>query len=823
MKYPYGAGFYQITARPPAPDPKAAPAVSTSGGKIVGLKIAGRRTPKGYIIELLVPWGAFPGLSASPGAQLALQFSLDDGDARDPKLTEPVTLTYRGARNLARSASGLSKWSLVEKPQTGAQVALGPLAALDFPAVFVGDAPVAISAEVGKVMSAQVGSMRIVITDTEAKRCLDRTVNAAPLPAPWDESVAGHLILPTGTLTDGFYSVTATINDQAGQPLGTVSRPFLLVRKTFRQSMSRVQGANVARMSQVNPFKAAGYLGVAVCIERLKRSIEIGDTTMAALAAREAPNRLDLLEKGKLGSGNVGLLDLLALSANPEAQVVVEFPSATTACVSFYCGGIPFVSANVRKYGTEMEATKALEALVSRPLWTPLEKTTVAGRPARVSSRAYVTEFCRLNELAPATQVLLVTTTRKKEAFIREIEHLSQIRADAAVLLPDCPASVRNAVETWAKAADRPIMSLMDADKKDSFVIAGDVARAEVASALKGLSVSALLPADGASETTVAAGDRMISVLCSSRGATERVIRLIAASKPISASEVDDLRIELTNAARARHLMDSASSLPAGMNLFTGDLHMHTFYTDGTLSPVGLALQSMYCELDYAVNTDHNTIEGAQLARALLTKHGFSYPLIVGEEITMKWSHMNAFPLKERARWDLSPEETIAAAHKQGAFIQWNHPDFVSSEWVLDHVRTPLTGTGLDAWEHYPPRYREWKRAGTLPAITGTSDTHGITLGGMERTIVLAPAPEGDDVAEAIRGKRVVALLPSGAELFYGSDPMTSLVWNALAEGKRLKTDRTERLKKMLKKSDLPRLLRDAPSRPIKPDALAVR
>jgi hypothetical protein len=48
-------------------------------------------------------------------------------------------------------------------------------------------------------------------------------------------------------------------------------------------------------------------------------------------------------------------------------------------------------------------------------------------------------------------------------------------------------------------------------------------------------------------------------------------------------------------------------------------------------------------------------------------------------------------------------------------------------------------------------------------------------------------------------------------------------VWNALAEGKRLKTDRTERLKKMLKKSDLPRLLRDAPSRPIKPDALAVR
>jgi hypothetical protein len=131
----------------------------------------------------------------------------------------------------------------------------------------------------------------------------------------------------------------------------------------------------------------------------------------------------------------------------------------------------------------------------------------------------------------------------------------------------------------------------------------------------------------------------------------------------------------------------------------------------------------------------------------------------------------------------------------------------------------------VDAWEHVPPRYDEWKKAGILPAITGTTDTHNGTFAGgghagTERTVIIAPAPTGENLAEAIRNKRVVAVSLTAPHFLYGSDEMTGIVWGALAEGKGLKEARAERLKATLKNADLMGLLRDSPTKPVRPETV---
>lgn len=284
----------------------------------------------------------------------------------------------------------------------------------------------------------------------------------------------------------------------------------------------------------------------------------------------------------------------------------------------------------------------------------------------------------------------------------------------------------------------------------------------------------------------------------------EKVTAIVQSGQPVKPEEVNSLRTELVKALAPK---TPAPKLPEGASLYCGDLHVHSFFSDGSSSPQGMALQSMYCFMDYMALTDHNRIDGAQLVQKQLAEHGFDYPLTVGEEITTEWSHFNAYPLKEVVSEKLPLDEMVKAAHSQGAVIQWNHPHAVDSEWMRSQIPKCLEGTGLDAWEHIPNAYDEWKTAGKLPVITGTTDTHNGTFGDQERTVIIAPAAEGDDIAEAIRRGRAAAIWWKGPHYLYGPDEATALVWAALADGKGLRAAKAERIRKVLAKADLPALI----------------
>jgi len=214
--------------------------------------------------------------------------------------------------------------------------------------------------------------------------------------------------------------------------------------------------------------------------------------------------------------------------------------------------------------------------------------------------------------------------------------------------------------------------------------------------------------------------------------------------------------------------------------------------------------------MDFAVISDHNTIDGARLAQGLLRDRGFACDLFVGEEITNTWGHLNAYPLKEVIPPELTASEMVQAAHRQGAVIQWNHPDWywTSGEWTWANYGSRPVGTGLDAWEHYSPGYEEWRKAGALPVFTGSTDTHDGTFGYPERTMILAPQLSGDDLAGAIRQGRTVMVTASGPRFFYGSDRMVALAWKALADGRALREATVEHYRAVLKKADVVGLLK---------------
>lgn len=211
----------------------------------------------------------------------------------------------------------------------------------------------------------------------------------------------------------------------------------------------------------------------------------------------------------------------------------------------------------------------------------------------------------------------------------------------------------------------------------------------------------------------------------------------------------------------------------------------------------------------------------AQVANKLFRDCGIDFPVIIGEEITMSWSHMNAYPLREVIPANLSPYATIKAAHRQGAVIQWNHPGSYDMVWYLAHGEQAMSGTGLDAWEHPMPQYGQWKKEGRLPPMVGSTDTHSATYGESERTLILAPCPAADDVAEAVRRGANLLVSCADARLFLGPDEMIARAAAALADGQAMQEQRATRLKAALVKADIPSLLRKSPFAVVKPTDVA--
>ncbi len=114
---------------------------------------------------------------------------------------------------------------------------------------------------------------------------------------------------------------------------------------------------------------------------------------------------------------------------------------------------------------------------------------------------------------------------------------------------------------------------------------------------------------------------------------------------------------------------------------FRGDLHSHTFHSDGRWSVKAILDSTVANNLDFVSVTDHNTFSHHAEIDELQNK----YPKLLvlkGEEITTYGGHLNVWGLK-RDQWvdfRVSPGTTDSAkrmakeAHEFGGLISANHP-----------------------------------------------------------------------------------------------------------------------------------------------------
>lgn len=181
--------------------------------------------------------------------------------------------------------------------------------------------------------------------------------------------------------------------------------------------------------------------------------------------------------------------------------------------------------------------------------------------------------------------------------------------------------------------------------------------------------------------------------------------------------------------------------------LWKVDLHTHTSASyDSKTDPAALIARAREVGLDRVAITDHNTLDGALIARGLAPDL-----VIVGEEIeTETGGELIAYFVREAVPGGLSLAETIRRLRAQGAVISVSHP--------LDRLRTTALGERLtreniaqvDALEVFNARCLrsgDNQRAARLAAehgklVTAGSDAH--TLGELGRGYLLMP-PFADD------------------------------------------------------------------------------
>lgn len=105
-------------------------------------------------------------------------------------------------------------------------------------------------------------------------------------------------------------------------------------------------------------------------------------------------------------------------------------------------------------------------------------------------------------------------------------------------------------------------------------------------------------------------------------------------------------------------------------SLLKADLHVHTRYSEDSISPPDKIVQ--HC-LKVGINcvaiTDHNEISGA-----LEVKRIAPFKVIVGEEVLTNRGEIIGYFLTEKIPSRLSPEETVARIKAQGGLACVPHP-----------------------------------------------------------------------------------------------------------------------------------------------------
>ncbi len=110
------------------------------------------------------------------------------------------------------------------------------------------------------------------------------------------------------------------------------------------------------------------------------------------------------------------------------------------------------------------------------------------------------------------------------------------------------------------------------------------------------------------------------------------------------------------------------------MNQSKADLHFHTWHSvDSFISPKDAVKMAVKKNIQILAITDHDTVEGAKVAKAYAEKHNLPVEIIIGEEIYTNGGHVIGLFLQERVPSFQSLEDTLVQIKAQNGLVVIPH------------------------------------------------------------------------------------------------------------------------------------------------------
>jgi len=136
-------------------------------------------------------------------------------------------------------------------------------------------------------------------------------------------------------------------------------------------------------------------------------------------------------------------------------------------------------------------------------------------------------------------------------------------------------------------------------------------------------------------------------------------------------------------------------SLPAGAGLtwLAGDLHAHTFHSDGVMSVDELAAHAVERGLDFVAVTDHNTVSHHGFLGPASARYGVT--LLPGQEVTTELGHAGVLGDVGWVDFREPAPSWLSFTESRGGLMSVNHPFGGANSWVHPMPRRPPL---LEVW-----------------------------------------------------------------------------------------------------------------------------
>jgi hypothetical protein len=215
---------------------------------------------------------------------------------------------------------------------------------------------------------------------------------------------------------------------------------------------------------------------------------------------------------------------------------------------------------------------------------------------------------------------------------------------------------------------------------------------------------------------------------------------------------------------------------------YKGELHCHTYHSDGDSDPLAVVRRAESLGLDFLAITDHNV----QSQQVRLNEIDTALMLIPGMEVTTYHGHWNIWGAGDwidfRVLSESDMQQAVNAALEQGYLISCNHPRPYGPEWEYPNISgfhcIEVWNGPWAAFNDVALAYWEAKlQAGERYVAVGGSDSHFLKrehLAKLSNPTLYIYCPDDPSPAALLTALRAghafISEAPQGTELYLHTD-----------------------------------------------------